>query len=69
MKIFHSDGCRLDLPARHTFPIEKYRQLRERIQAAGLVADDRLVAAPAVGDADSVQSIPPGPPWPPPGPP
>ena len=52
MKIFHSDAYQLNLPARHTFPIEKYRLLRERIQAAGLVADDRLAAAPAVGQAD-----------------
>jgi acetoin utilization deacetylase AcuC-like enzyme len=52
MKIFHSDAYQLNLPARHTFPIEKYRLLRERIQASGLVADDRLAAAPAVGDAD-----------------
>ncbi len=50
--IFHSDGCRLDLPARHAFPIEKYRLLRERIEAAGLVAEDRLVAAPAVREED-----------------
>ena len=52
MKIFHSDAYRLDLPARHTFPIEKYRLLRERIRAAGLVADDQLMGAPAVEDAD-----------------
>jgi acetoin utilization deacetylase AcuC-like enzyme len=65
VKIFHSDACRLDLPARHTFPIEKYRLLRERIQAAGLVADDRLVAGPAlrvedilrVHDADYIERL------------
>lgn len=52
MKVFHSDAYQLNLPVRHTFPIEKYRLLRERIQAAGLLADDRLAAAPTVGRAD-----------------
>jgi acetoin utilization deacetylase AcuC-like enzyme len=52
VKIFHSDAWPLDLPPRHTFPIEKYRLLRERITAAGLVAAGDLQAAPAVGDED-----------------
>jgi acetoin utilization deacetylase AcuC-like enzyme len=52
MKIFHSDAWPLDLPARHTFPIDKYRRLRERITAARLVAADDLRVGPAVSKDD-----------------
>ena len=52
MKIFHSDDCRLELPSRHTFPIEKYRLLRERVQTAGLVGADDLRPGPAASDED-----------------
>lgn len=52
MKIFHSDAWPLDLPARHSFPIKKYRLLRERIQSTGMVTPDRLRAGPTVSEED-----------------
>ncbi len=52
MKIFHSDACRLTLPAGHTFPIDKYRRLREGVEAAGLVDRAHLLAGPAATDED-----------------
>ncbi|MDJ0883319.1 MAG: histone deacetylase [Desulfobacterales bacterium] len=52
LKIYHSDACRLPLPAGHTFPIDKYRLLRERVQAAGLVDAAHLLAGPAATEED-----------------
>ena len=52
VKIFHSDACHLPLPARHTFPIDKYRRLRESVQAAGLADKGNLLAGPAATDED-----------------
>ena len=48
MKIFYYDHHTFPLPESHRFPADKYRLLRERVQAAGLVAADALVAAPKI---------------------
>ena len=48
MKIFYYDHHTFPLPENHRFPADKYRLLRERVQAAGLVAADDLVAAPKI---------------------
>ena len=52
MKIFHSDAWRLELPARHTFPIAKYRRLRERVETASLVDAEDLRPGPAISEED-----------------
>ena len=49
MKIFYTDRYVLPLPDGHTFPMEKYRLLRERVDASGLVRDDEKVVPHAVG--------------------
>lgn len=43
MKIFYTDHFVLPLPEGHTFPIEKYSLLRQRVAEAGLGQRDRLV--------------------------
>lgn len=56
MKLFYTDQYVLPLPSHHTFPMSKYRLLRERAEASGLFAshdfhlphsatDDELVLA------------------------
>ena len=50
MKLFSSDRFVLPLPPTHVFPMSKYRLLRERVQASGLVAPDELVEPPAATD-------------------
>ncbi len=52
MKIYHSDACRLPLPAGHTFPIDKYRLLRESVQTIGLANRAHLRAGPAATEED-----------------
>lgn len=52
MKLFYTDEFVLPLPPGHTFPMSKYRLLRERVVASGLVPPDALVVPPAVSDAD-----------------
>lgn len=47
MKIFYYDHHDFPLPASHRFPLQKYRLLRERVQAEGLAPPDRLLPAPA----------------------
>ncbi|HVU14542.1 MAG TPA: histone deacetylase [Phototrophicaceae bacterium] len=42
MKAFYSDTFVLPLPPEHRFPMAKYRLLRERIRAEGMVAPDDL---------------------------
>ncbi|HPP47557.1 MAG TPA: histone deacetylase [Accumulibacter sp.] len=51
MKLFYSDHFELPLPAGHRFPIEKYRRLRERLQASGEFAADDFRVAPTASDA------------------
>lgn len=46
MYAFYYDHLPLRLPENHRFPAEKYRLLREHIEATDLIPTDRLVAAP-----------------------
>lgn len=50
MKLFYTDRFVLPLPAGHTFPMSKYRLLRERLTASGLLRDGELVEPPAATD-------------------
>ena len=50
MRIFTSDQFVLPLPAGHRFPMAKYRLLRERVEASGLVEPRELVEPPAATD-------------------
>jgi acetoin utilization deacetylase AcuC-like enzyme len=52
MRAFYCDHFVLPLPATHRFPMEKYRLLRERVLADGIVAaDDLREPPPAAWDA------------------
>ena len=46
MKVFSTDQYVLPLPAGHTFPMEKYRLLKERVLASGLLTDGELCEPP-----------------------
>ena len=50
MKLFSSDRFVLPLPDGHTFPMSKYRLLRERVEASGLISPDELVEPPSATD-------------------
>ena len=50
MRAFHSDHFVLPLPAGHTFPMEKYRLLRQTVQAS--LPSIRLQEAPAATDGE-----------------
>ncbi len=50
MRAFHSDHFVLPLPAGHRFPMEKYRLLRERVQAE--LPGIELHEAPAASDGE-----------------
>lgn len=50
MLAFHTDQFRLPLPPGHRFPQEKYRRLRERVEAE--VQGIELVVAPAATDGE-----------------
>jgi len=50
MKLFYTDQFVLPLPDGHTFPMSKYRLLRERVTASGLLAPGELVEPPAATD-------------------
>lgn len=50
MRVFYSDRFVLPLPAGHTFPMAKYRLLRERVEAYGLLKPGELVEPPAADD-------------------
>lgn len=52
MRAFYSDTFRLPLPPTHTFPMEKYTHLRERIVAEGILAASDLVVPHAATDAE-----------------
>lgn len=43
MRAFYCDHFVLPLPPEHRFPMAKYRLLRERVLAEGIVAPDRLI--------------------------
>ena len=50
MKAFYSDTFVLPLPENHRFPMAKYRLLRERILAEGIIAPEDLIVPPAATD-------------------
>ena len=52
MKVFKTDEFVLPLPEGHRFPVTKYALLRERVEAAGLIQPDELIAAPAASDEE-----------------
>jgi acetoin utilization deacetylase AcuC-like enzyme len=52
MKIFKTDHFVLPLPEGHRFPVTKYALLRERVEAAGIIPPDSLIAAPAASDEE-----------------
>lgn len=50
MKLFYTDRFVLPLPDTHTFPMTKYRLLRERVEASGLLETGDLLVPPAATD-------------------
>jgi acetoin utilization deacetylase AcuC-like enzyme len=52
MKIFYTDQYVLPLPEGHTFPMAKYRLLREKVDAAGL--PDRMKVVPHAATDDEL---------------
>ena len=50
MLLFYTDQFVLPLPDGHTFPMSKYRLLRERVLASGLVGPDSLIVPHAAPD-------------------
>jgi acetoin utilization deacetylase AcuC-like enzyme len=50
VKIFYTDHYVLPLPPWHRFPMEKYRLLRERVEADGVAGKDALQLPPAATD-------------------
>ena len=56
MKIFYTDQYVLPLPPWHRFPMEKYRLLRERVQAEGLAGKDGLQLPPAATDEEILRA-------------
>ncbi len=52
MKIFYTDHFTLPLPQGHTFPIEKYALLRQRIVEARIVRPESFCVPEPVADAD-----------------
>jgi acetoin utilization deacetylase AcuC-like enzyme len=49
MRAFYCDHFVLPLPPEHRFPMAKYRLLRERVIAEGIIAPDRMIE-PAAAD-------------------
>lgn len=47
MRAFYTDRFVLPLPPGHRFPMEKYRRVRERCLAEGVIRPDRLAEPPA----------------------
>jgi acetoin utilization deacetylase AcuC-like enzyme len=52
VKAFYCDRFVLPLPDGHRFPMEKYRLLRERVLAAGLVSPEELIVPHAATDEE-----------------
>jgi acetoin utilization deacetylase AcuC-like enzyme len=52
MKIFTCDPFSIALPPQHSFPMSKYRLLRERIAASGIVGVEDVVVPRAATDAE-----------------
>ena len=47
MKIFYADQFAIPLPAKHTFPVQKYALLRKRLLASNRVASENFHVSPA----------------------
>ncbi len=47
MRIYYTDHFELPLPEGHRFPMDKYRQLRDRVVTSGHHIDDVLIVPPA----------------------
>ena len=56
MQVFYSDTFTLPLPEKHRFPGGKYRMLRERLIADGLVREDQLVESPLAATEDILRA-------------
>jgi acetoin utilization deacetylase AcuC-like enzyme len=54
MKAFYSDLFELPLPEGHRFPMQKYRLLRERIVAEGIIPPENLIVPEAATDAQLI---------------
>jgi acetoin utilization deacetylase AcuC-like enzyme len=52
MKAFRTDQFALPLPEGHRFPALKYALLRQRVEAAGIIAPADLIVAPAATDEE-----------------
>ena len=52
VKIFYSDSAALPVPAGHRFPAEKYRLLRDRLLADGILSAACLARSPLCSRAD-----------------
>jgi len=52
VKLFYSDHFTFPLPEGHTFPIEKYSLLRERIADASIVRPEEILPADAASEED-----------------
>ena len=52
MKIFYTDHFVLPLPPTHSFPMQKYALLRQRIVESGLLATHQLLVPPAATDEE-----------------
>lgn len=52
MRAFHSDRFVFPLPPGHRFPLRKYRMLRERLLASGVLAPAEVEEAPLVDPDD-----------------
>ncbi len=52
MKIFYTDTFKIPLPAKHSFPKDKYYLLRKRIEEAGIVPPENLRVPEPASEAD-----------------
>lgn len=56
MRLFYTDRYVLPLPPGHTFPMSKYRLLRERVEASGLLLPGELTEPPSATDEQLLRS-------------
>ena len=56
MKAFYSDTYAVRLPEGHRFPMQKYRLLRQAVEAAGLFAEGDLRTAPPATDQEILRA-------------
>jgi acetoin utilization deacetylase AcuC-like enzyme len=51
MRIYYTDHFELPLPKGHRFPMDKYRQLRQRVVSSDAHFEDALIVPPAASNA------------------